>query len=125
MTKEEWNSEINMLNLLREVKSDRKLKLFLCGCYRRIWEYLNTDIQKMIIKIELGHRVDHIEFCNLVEIKYDDFNSLSMAFHASIRAAVMYGDIRRKADESVWTTTFTDERTRQRDLLRHMVKSFY
>src|SRR4051812_17440902 len=58
MTEAEWLAATKpepMLAFLRSKVSDRKLRLFACGCCRRMWDMLTTEADRSAI--ELGEQL--------------------------------------------------------------------
>lgn len=54
MTEEEWLASTDprpMLDFVRGRVSGRKLRLFACGCYRRVWNALSEKRDRQVIKL--------------------------------------------------------------------------
>jgi hypothetical protein len=55
MTESEWLAcadPINMLDAVRERVSRRKVALFACACYRRLWPWLTEECQSQVVALE-------------------------------------------------------------------------
>jgi hypothetical protein len=122
MTKEEWDNCDNMSVMMCQVNSERKLKLFMCACFRRGWLYLEEDVKRIITNIELGYDFDRIYFCTSINIGYISQDIVSIVFHATMHVAIKYADSLRDSTNDSWTYIFSGERNRQRRLFRHMCR---
>lgn len=139
MTEAEWLScgdVSRMLNAVDPHEYDRRLRLFACGCCRRIWNLLDTEASRLLVelseqyadglatyhdlqKANVLHRTSPSKHCRATDAAID----AAAAFEASYRSSAMcFQRCANSAAEAVALATCEDGQSFTKWIAEHKEK---